>query len=290
MMHDQGGVMISYNKPITDLIRTRRSWRSYREEPVRKDDKEYIRAFISGIEKPPFGSLVRFILADAPGQGFGRVRGTYGVITGASSFLVGVLKRSDMGFEDYGYLYEAVILFITSLGLGTCWMGGTFNRTLFSKRAQPQIAEIIPTISPVGIIAENRNLIDTMFVLTARSRARKPWASLFFKDSFSSPLGEDAAGPFALPLEMVRLAPSASNRQPWRIVMNEKGFHLYLSRTFGYGVLFRDIDLQRIDMGIAMFHFERTALELGLKGSWHIQDPGISPLPSSTQYVVSWVL
>jgi hypothetical protein len=72
--------------------------------------------------------------------------------------------------------------------------------------------------------------------------------------------------------------------------MNNQGFHLYLSRTFGYGVLFRDADLQRIDMGIAMFHFERTALELGLKGSWHIQDPEISPLPSSTQYVVSWVL
>ena len=282
--------MISYNKSIIDLIRTRRSWRSYREEPVRKDDKESIRAFISGIEKPPFGSQVRFILTDAPGQGFGRVRGTYGVVTGASSFLVGVLNRSTMGFEDYGYLYEAAILYITSLGLGTCWLGGSLNRTLFSDMAQTQQEEMIPTISPVGIIAEKRNLIDTMFVFTAGSRARKPWTSIFFKDSFSSPLGEDAAGTFALPLEMVRLAPSASNRQPWRIVMNDQGFHLYLSRTFGYEVLFRDVDLQRIDMGIAMFHFERTALELGLKGSWQIQDPGISPAPSSTQYVVSWVL
>jgi nitroreductase len=289
-MHVQGDIMISYNKPITDLIRTRRSWRSFREEPVGKDDKEYIRAFISGLEKPPFGSQVRFILAEAPRQGLGRVRGTYGVITGAKSFLVGVLTHSDMGFEDYGYLYEAAILFITSLDLGTCWMGGTFNRTFFAEVAQPQGSEIIPTISPVGIIAQNRSLIDTMFVLTAGSRARKPWAALFYKDLFSSPLSEDAAGPFALPLEMVRLAPSASNRQPWRIVMNEKGFHLYLARTFGYGILFRDIDLQRIDMGIAMFHFERTALELGLKGAWHVEDPGISPLPSSTEYVVSWVL
>ncbi len=282
--------MISYNKPITDLIRIRRSWRSYREEPVGKDNKESIRAFISGIGKPPFGSEVRFILADAPGQGFGRVRGTYGVVTGASSFLVGVLKPSDKGFEDYGYLYEAAILYITSLGLGTCWMGGTFSRTLFSDMAQSQKGQIIPTISPVGIIADNRSLIDTLFVFTAGSRARKQWTSLFFKESFSSSLGEDAAGPFALPLEMVRLAPSASNRQPWRILMDEKGFHLYLSRTFGYGVLFRDVDLQRIDMGIAMFHFERTALELGLEGSWHIQDPGISPVPPSTEYVVSWVL
>ena len=281
--------MISYEKPITDLIRIRRSWRSYREEPVKKDNKEKIRTFISGLDNPPFGSPVKFVFTDAGGQGLGRVRGTYGVVTGASSFLVGALKHSAKAFEDYGYLFEALILYITSLGLGTCWMGGTFNRTIFSDMAQLNEGEIIPTISPVGIIAQRRNLIDTMFVLTAGSRARKAWSSLFFKDAFNSPLGEDTAGPFALPLEMVRLGPSSSNRQPWRIVMNEQGFHFYLTRTFGYRVLFGDVDLQRIDMGIAMFHFERTAIDLGLQGSWRIQDPGLSPLPSVTEYVVSWV-
>ena len=281
--------MISFGKPITEIIRIRRSWRSYREEPVSKNNKEDIRTFISGLDNPPFGSQVRFVFADAGGQSLGRVRGTYGVVTGASSFLVGALKPSGKAFEDYGYLFEALILSITSLGLGTCWMGGTFDRTFFSDMAQLNEGEIIPTISPVGIIAQRRNLIDTMFVLTASSRARKAWSSLFFKDTFNSPLREDTAGPFALPLEMVRLAPSSSNRQPWRIVMNAQGFHFYLTRTFGYRILFGDTDLQRIDMGIAMFHFERTAIELGLQGSWRIQDPGLSFLPSMTEYVVSWV-
>ncbi|HVN70648.1 MAG TPA: nitroreductase family protein [Desulfomonilia bacterium] len=281
--------MISYEKSVSDLIRTRRSWRSYREEPVGRDDKDKIRAFIAGMEKPPFGSQVRFVLADAA-QSFGRVRGTYGVITGASCFLVGMLKPSHKGFEDYGYLFEAAVLHITSLGLGTCWMGGTFNRTFFAETAKPWDGEIIPSISPVGMIAEKRDIVDSLFVVVAGSRTRKPWTSLFFKDAFDNRLDEHSAGPFALPLEMVRLAPSASNRQPWRIVMNDKGFHFYVTRTFGYRAMFGDVDLQRVDMGIAMFHFERTALELGLNGSWGMQDPAISPLPSSTEYVVSWIL
>jgi nitroreductase len=281
--------MISYDKPIADLIRVRRSWRSYRGEPVGNHEKELIRTFISGFDSPPLGSQVRFVFADAQGQGLGRVRGTYGVITGASSFLIGVLKPSEKGYVDYGYLFEAAILFITSLGLGSCWMGGTFDRTFFSDMAQPQGGEIIPAISPVGINAERRTFIDTMFVYTAGSRSRKPWSALYFKDGFDFALGEDGAGNLALPLEMVRLAPSSSNRQPWRVVLKDGVLHFYLTRTLGYEVLFRDVDLQRIDMGIAMFHFERTAFEQGLAGSWRIQDPGISPLPVRTEYVVSWI-
>ena len=65
--------------------------------------------------------------------------------------------------------------------------------------------------------------------------------------------------------------------------------HFFLTRTLGYSLLFGEVDLQRVDMGIAMFHFEQTARELGMKGSWSVADPGISPLPSMTEYVVSWV-
>lgn len=127
--------MVSYDKPVTDVIRVRRSWRSYRPDPVGAHDKERMRSFLSGLDCPPFGSAVRIVLADAPGQGLGRVKGTYGVITGASTFLIGVLRPSEGGHEDFGYLFEAAVLAATSLGLGTCWMGGTFSRGFFADMA-----------------------------------------------------------------------------------------------------------------------------------------------------------
>ena len=68
-------------------------------------------------------------------------------------------------------------------------------------------------------------------------------------------------------------------------------FDFYLRRTPGYRernrLLFGVQDLQRADMGIAMCHFELSAKELGLKGSWVVEDPAL-PLPDKTEYVVTW--
>jgi len=89
---------------------------------------------------------------------------------------------------------------------------------------------------------------------------------------------------------MLRLGPSASNRQPWRVV-KEPGrdiFHLYVRRSKGYDKLIKAVDLQRLDMGIAMSHFELTARELGLGGRWEKASPSLSPLPERTEYVRSW--
>mgnify|MGYP007068778349 FL=1 len=42
--------MVSYDKPVTDVIRVRRSWRSYRPDPVGANDKERMRSFLSGLD------------------------------------------------------------------------------------------------------------------------------------------------------------------------------------------------------------------------------------------------
>ena len=47
-------------------------------------------------------------------------------------------------------------------------------------------------------------------------------------------------------------------------------------------------DLQRVDMGIAMCHFELSVNETGQKGSWMIKDPGIKNLPGETEYITTW--
>ena len=96
------------------------------------------------------------------------------------------------------------------------------------------------------------------------------------------------------PLEMVRWAPSASNKQPWRIVRIGDAWHFFLQRTKGYGkgtLLFRMLrlaDLQRVDIGIAMCHFELTARSLGLSGRWSIEDPKLK-MAENTEYTITWI-
>ena len=48
------------------------------------------------------------------------------------------------------------------------------------------------------------------------------------------------------------------------------------------------VDLQRMDMGIAMCHFELTAREAGLKGEWVVKEPEIEKPDGLTEYTVSW--
>jgi nitroreductase len=121
-----------------------------------------------------------------------------------------------------------------------------------------------------------------------------PWEKLFFHRRFSVPLTREEAGGYATPLELVRLGPSASNKQPWRIVKDGNVWHFYLQRTKGYGGglisnLLKGADLQRIDMGIAMSHFELAARELGLSGKWTTREAAIEKPDVLTEYTVSWV-
>lgn len=115
----------------------------------------------------------------------------------------------------------------------------------------------------------------------------------FFQDSFASPLAREAAGPYTGPLEMVRLGPSASNKQPWRILRAGHDWHFYLQRTKGYRAGFfqrilRLADIQRIDIGIAMCHFELAAREVGLQGEWVAHEPAIEKTGPLMEYIVSW--
>nr|HPI72323.1 nitroreductase family protein [bacterium] len=117
---------------------------------------------------------------------------------------------------------------------------------------------------------------------------------LFFHGDLATPLAEESAGAYAVPLQMLRLAPSASNKQPWRVVQQGACFHFYLQRSPGYHrnlsplPSFIIADLQRVDMGIAMCHFQLTAEEMGLKGEWSVADPDIAKPNETVEYIASW--
>ncbi len=273
--------------PVKDIITQRCSWRSFAGTPLSQEARKKLVDFLEQLNSPPFGSQTRFGLVDGGVDGAKRVPGTYGVIRGARDFIVGTVEAGEQSLEDYGYLFEKAILFATAMDLGTCWMGGTLKHTVFAEKIGLQANESLPCICPVGVRASRRNILDAVFVAGAGSKKRKAWDELFFDGDFSRPLAQGAAGDYALPLEMVRLAPSASNRQPWRILRLDDAFHFFLTRNRAYKNMFK-ADLQSIDMGIAMCHFELTSKEAGLDGKWVIQEPGTDQLPGLTSYVVTW--
>jgi hypothetical protein len=284
-----------FSNAITEIIGRRFSCRKYLEKPIAEDDRQRLADFISSADRGPLDTPVRFELVAATEEDRNSLKGlgTYGIIRGAAGFIVGAVGPYEKNLEDYGYMMEKIILCATDIGLGTCWLGGTFTKRSFAKKIAAADGELVPAVTSVGYTTHMGGFDSGMRHLV-RADNRLPWENLFFKDRLGTPLSHDEAGAYSVPLEMVRLGPSATNKQPWRIVKEGNAWHFYMRRTKGYGnsFMFRLLglaDLQRVDMGIAMSHFELSADELGLKGTWNVKEPYIEKPDSLTEYTVSWM-
>jgi len=280
---------------IQEIIEQRYSCRSYIDKPIQEMHRQALKDFLETQQIGPLGTHARFELVAATQDDRQSLKGlgTYGFIKNPTGFIIGALEQGPKNFEDYGYLLEHAILAATDIGLGTCWLGGSFTKSSFAKNISLRNTEIIPAVVSTGYIAEKKGN-DARIRKYMSTNRRLPMEQLFFVDTFGSPLTTGAAGAYAQPLEMVRWAPSASNKQPWRIVRISDAWHFYLQRTKGYGKgtllfsLLRLADLQRVDMGIAMCHFELATRSLRLRGRWIVEDPKLI-IPDNTEYTVSWI-
>jgi hypothetical protein len=282
------------DQPITNIIQQRYSCRIYRETPIDPRRLTALIDYAATRTSGPLGSSARFqIIASGEGdQKSLKGLGTYGAIKNPTGFIIGAIQQAPNDLEDYGYLLEQILLVATSLEIGTCWLGGTFNRSTFARKIALQPSESMPAVSSLGVIGSKPGQRVGVIRSNAGGTNRLPWQQLFFASTFNNPLSQDAAGVYRLPLEMVRVGPSASNKQPWRIVRQDGRFHFYLARTPGYhnpGLsLLKIPDLQRVDMGIAMCHFEMSAAEGGLQGKWVREDPCIAVPNKLTEYGISF--
>jgi nitroreductase len=273
------------NEPAIDVIKRRISHRTF--DPSRECDVELARLreyCDSQLSSSLFGNRVRLSFISARGRDVSSVPGTYGVIRRAPWFLAGTVTRGRGDLEDFGRLFEEVILAATSLGLGSCWVGGTFRKSSFAPEIEPADDEIFPAVTPLGIPAGSKSVVDRLIRAGAGSRRRKSFEELFFRQDGTPVEPGDLDEKMRTCLEMVRIAPSSSNTQPWRLYLGEGRVDFYLKRTPLYGKLVPGEDLQRIDMGIALCHFEQAARETGLPGGWKERE-GSVPL----EYITSWI-
>ena len=216
---------------IIETIKTRKSCRTYCNRAIEPEKLAELRQFLASNTKTPFGSKVRFHLIDFNEMEIGELKNltTYGVIKGARQFIVGTVEKQPRAMEDYGYCMERNILKATSMGLGTCLLGGTFKRSGFADKISIHEGELLPVISPVGYPRDKRSVVDRMFRMFASSDKRKPWHELFYLHGIDTFLDKENSGRFDTPLECVRMAPSALNKQPWRVIKAKMPF-IFISK------------------------------------------------------------
>lgn len=282
-------------KDVVTVISKRFSCRSYQAEPISNDKQKIVVDFIDSLTPGPFGNKPKFHLVAANKEDRNSLKdlGTYGFIKDPTGFIIGSINDGIKSQEDYGYQMEQIILLATSIDLGTCWLGGSFTRSSFARKINCPNGENIPAVTAIGEIKDRQQARNGLIRRQVGADQRLDWNQLFFNGTFSQSLDKKDAGEWEPVLEMVRIGPSASNKQPWRIIRQGNDWHFYLCRTKGYreNSLTRFLgvaDMQKIDMGIAMSHFELTARELGYSGKWFLQDPKVTLLDQQAEYSASW--
>lgn len=265
--------------PSIATIERRISVRTYRPEAPSKDALDGLMERIFAIDSP-FEVPVTYRLLDAEADHVSSP-----VIVGATTYLAAKAPRRPGMEEAFGYSFERAVLEATDMGLSTVWLAATIDRPAFERAIDLAPGEAMPAVSPLGYAADKRSLRDTMMRRSLKSDERLPFESLFFSGDFGRPLPEGEAGVWKAPLEMVRKAPSATNKQPWRVVVRDGDVHFFEQKTRGYA---KDgVDIQKVDLGIALCHFEIAAEETGCVGRFVREDAGILA-PEDCEYIATW--
>jgi hypothetical protein len=273
------------NIPIEETIKKRISTRTYESRKLSVSDKEKLIKAISQLTNP-FGENVRVHLIEKDTVSNGEKLGTYGVIKGASTFLGVTTDKTEFGLVAAGYQFENLVLIATNMGLSTVWLAATFSRDQFEKAMDIKNDELFPAISPIGYATGKRSITESLMRKTMKSDKRKSWEEIFFLDSFGNALSRKDANEYVNPLEMLRLAPSATNAQPWRVVKKHDSYHFF--ETHKSNASEDDKMIKKVDLGIALSHFHQTALENGLAGHFEKQEDIKIDIPENTNYIISW--
>ena len=210
---------------LSDMIPHRRSVRAYKAEAIAPAVLDELQAYMANLVPLIPGAKVE-----------GRI-----IPTGHGNFLqkwktphfVAIFTDgSDDGLMNAGFMYQQLDLYAQSKGLGTCWVG---LGSLTEEESAPEgmkLAVMMAVGVPEGVPER-----------TPADFRRKPMAEI-------SDRPDDR-------LEALRLAPSATNSQPWYVAHEGDVLHVYREelgrikqRTHGR--------MNKIDMGIGLCHLYVT--------------------------------
>jgi nitroreductase len=262
---------------IIEAMRIRRSVRTYQQKEL---PERILEKLLSGFQKNDILNdisvrLIPMKASDVEGAMTGLV-GMYGRMKNSPMWIIGVSRAGDHYGENFGFRFEQFVLDCTREGLGTCWVGGFFKKSVLEKIVPKEAGEEIICISPLGYAADRR-LGEKSMRLLGGLNSRKPLDERVFHGRWGNPAGEYLGSREKLHqiFELARWAPSASNMQPCHYIFDEGIIIISVLTTLHRkypkiitGDSRMGVNFQPIDAGIAMSHVHLAARAMGIVGKW----------------------
>lgn len=240
------------NEILIEEIGKRCSRRKYSDKMISVEEEAEILRIIEEINDD--GDLEFEANINYGGEAFDGFN-SYGLIRGCNSYIALIGDSRDKHIkEKIGYYGEYLVLKLTQMGLGTCWVGGTYDKKSIEKEIETKYSDEIYCVIALGHIfgTEKTNFEKVIGFFGKNNKSQKD----IFKTE--NPLNENKEW-IEKGLECVYKAPSALNRKPWRFWYNGKNICLKSNK---------ESEFDKIDIGIAMLHFQMGAEKAGFRGKW----------------------
>lgn len=242
---------------MTDIeaINLRYSRRSYLDKPIQAAALEHLMAVITKYNET---SGLHIQLIEDGSNSFKGLLKSYGMFSGVRSFFALVGKNGDANLkEKAGYYGELLVLEATKLGLGTCWVGATYDRKHCPCTVKED--ETLVCVIPVGYSQEKQDFREKL-IYKATHRKSKPLEEFYTSDS-------QVPDWFLSGMEAVGKAPSAVNAHPVHGEYRSGKVILFIKDPGQYRL---------VDLGIAKLHFElgaKACKEGAMTGSFPLGNP-----------------
>lgn len=222
----------------------RRSRRLYMNQPIEDSVLSKLQILIDSYNAAS-GLSIRFV--EDGSSAFNSFRKSYGLFSGVRSLFVLVGQKTDPNIkEKAGYYGEMLVLDATMLGLGTCWVGGTFETKSLLTHLNDE--EELLCVIPVGYV-EALSFKEKMVHQMVAGKSKSVEELLRSEEEIPEIILNG--------MKAVQKAPSAANRQPVRF-QYEKGILTVSTDDDG--------KFNLMDLGIVKAHFELAtgvSFELG---------------------------
>ena len=221
---------------LQEAINIRTSRRKYIENALEQEQIDHLQGLIDQYNQVG-GFRVELVLNN--GEAFKGFTRSYGMLNGVNHYFGFIADNNDPhADEKIGYYGELLVLHATTMGLGTCWIGGTFSKskTPFKLANDERLACLITVGHVEETLSSKEKLIHKM-----THRKTKLATDMFTSD-------EPVPDWFLNGMDAAQKAPSAMNKQPVMFTYQEGRVKASVKRETKYLVAF--------DLGIAKLHFE----------------------------------
>ena len=206
--------------------------------------------------------------------------GAYGAIVNPPHALIPYIIGKRHPLLDWGFRTQQLMIAITQLGLGSCYIGVVGRQASVRRRlnlpGDAHLGAFLIFGKPLRTIAD-----------PAAKRKRLSFPDFFFNGSFDQPAHppEDL-----LPiLAAAQAAPSAVNTQPWRFLWQEPWLHLFVKRNNRSYLSHANQPYRHVDGGIVMANISLTLQALNMSAPWSFATT-LPPYPPELEHLASIAL